>query len=122
MPHRIYKGTKVYLIRSPCPCLCRAFPNGHASPLGYFDRVIFKLQDFSWQRRTRYLGCRANRQVKINKQEIGQGLFGVVVVAATRKPNVFYDLSHRWQWQDSKGERDALSHVVSPHLGTPLLR
>jgi hypothetical protein len=30
-PHRIYRGTKVYLIRSPCPC----------PPLVYYDRVIF---------------------------------------------------------------------------------
>jgi hypothetical protein len=46
MSHRIYRGTKVYLIRSPCPCLCRGPPSGHEIPLGYFDRVIFKLQDF----------------------------------------------------------------------------
>jgi hypothetical protein len=41
MPHRIYRGTKVYFIRSPHPCLYRGPPSGHASPLGYFDRVIF---------------------------------------------------------------------------------
>jgi hypothetical protein len=37
----IYRGTKVYFIRSPHPHLCRFSPSGHASPLGYFDRVIF---------------------------------------------------------------------------------
>jgi hypothetical protein len=41
MPHRIYRGTKVYFINSPHPCLYRGPPSGHASPLGYFDRVIF---------------------------------------------------------------------------------
>jgi hypothetical protein len=41
MPHRIYRGTKVYFIRSPYPCLYRGPPSGHASPLGYFNRVIF---------------------------------------------------------------------------------
>jgi hypothetical protein len=41
MPHRIYRGTKVYFIRSPHPCLYR----GHTSPLGYFDRVIFKIKN-----------------------------------------------------------------------------
>jgi hypothetical protein len=24
---------------------------------------------------------------------------------------VLHNLSHRWQWQESKGERNALSHV-----------
>jgi hypothetical protein len=43
MPYRIYRRTKVYFIRCPHPCLCRGPPSGHASPLGYFDRVIFKL-------------------------------------------------------------------------------
>jgi hypothetical protein len=38
MLHRIYRGTKVYLISYPSPHL----------PLGYFDGVIFKLQAFSW--------------------------------------------------------------------------
>jgi hypothetical protein len=41
MPHRIYKGRKVYFISSPHPCLYRDPPSGHASPLGYFDGVIF---------------------------------------------------------------------------------
>jgi hypothetical protein len=42
--------TKVYLIRSPRPHLRNSTegpPSGHASPLGYFDRVVYKLQDFS---------------------------------------------------------------------------
>jgi hypothetical protein len=25
--------------------------------------------------------------------------------------NVLHNLSHRWQWQESKAERDALSHT-----------
>jgi hypothetical protein len=41
MPHRVYRGTKVYFIRSPHPCLYRGPPSGHTNPLGYFDRVIF---------------------------------------------------------------------------------
>jgi hypothetical protein len=32
---------------------------------------------------------------------------------------VLHYLSHRWQWQESKESKDALSHIVSPHLGTP---
>jgi hypothetical protein len=43
--------------------------------LGYIDRVIFELQAFSWQRRMRYLGQRANRQVKIDKRLV-KGHFG----------------------------------------------
>jgi hypothetical protein len=41
MPHRIYRGTGVYFIRSPHPCLCRGPPSGHASLLGYFDKSYF---------------------------------------------------------------------------------
>jgi hypothetical protein len=41
-------GGQIYFIRSPHPHLYRGPPSGHASPLGYFNRVIFKLQDFSW--------------------------------------------------------------------------
>jgi hypothetical protein len=44
----IYRGTKVYFIKSPHPCLYRGPPSGHARALGYFDRVISKLQAFSW--------------------------------------------------------------------------
>jgi hypothetical protein len=41
MPHRIYRETKVYFTRGPHPHLCTRSPSGHASPLGYFDRVFF---------------------------------------------------------------------------------
>jgi hypothetical protein len=34
--HRIYRETKVYIIKSPQPCLHRGPPSGHESPLGYF--------------------------------------------------------------------------------------
>jgi hypothetical protein len=50
MPHRIYRGTKAYFIRSPHPCLCRGPPSGHASPLGYFDRVIFNYKPSAGRR------------------------------------------------------------------------
>jgi hypothetical protein len=42
MPHRIYRGIEVNLIRRPCPHLCRGPPSGHVSPIGYFDKVICK--------------------------------------------------------------------------------
>jgi hypothetical protein len=47
-PHRIYRGTKFYLIGSPYPHLHKGPSSGHVSPLGYSDRVLFKLQAFSW--------------------------------------------------------------------------
>jgi hypothetical protein len=47
MSHRIYRGAKVYLIKSPHLCLCMGPPSGHVSPLSY-DRIVFKLQAFSW--------------------------------------------------------------------------
>jgi hypothetical protein len=78
MPHRIYRGTKVYFIRSPHPRLCRGPPSGHASPLGYFDRVITSLQLV--EENQAYLGCRANRQVKIDKRLV-KGHFGGGVAA-----------------------------------------
>jgi hypothetical protein len=84
MPHRIHRGTKVYSIRSPHPCLFRGPPSGHANPLGYFDRVIFKLQAFNWQRRARYLGHRAHGQVKIDKKLVG-GHFGEVAASEIPK-------------------------------------
>jgi hypothetical protein len=77
MPHRIYSGTAVYFIRSHHPHLCKSLPSSHTSPLGYFDRVIFKLQAFRWKRRARYLGHRGNRQVKIDKILV-RGNFGGV--------------------------------------------
>jgi hypothetical protein len=50
MSHRIYRegGDKILphqesLFMPPWGPL-----SGHASPLGYFDRVVFKLQAFSW--------------------------------------------------------------------------
>jgi hypothetical protein len=66
MLHRIYSRTKVYFIRSPHTQFCRGPPSGHVSPLGYFERVITSLQ--LAEENQAYLGCRANRQGKIDNR------------------------------------------------------
>jgi hypothetical protein len=52
MSHRIYRGTKVYLIKSPHSCLHRGPPLAMQALLvaleSLTDRVVFKSQAFSW--------------------------------------------------------------------------
>jgi hypothetical protein len=40
-------------------------------------------------------------------------LSGVILVGCLHPENlkVLHDLSHRWQWQESKREKNALSHI-----------
>jgi hypothetical protein len=55
-------------------------PSGHASPLGYFDRVIFFLiiSIQLVEGNQAYLGLRANRQVKIDDRLVKDHLRGWV--------------------------------------------
>jgi hypothetical protein len=52
MSHGVYQETKVCLLKSPHPCLHKGPPSGHEALLVALepltDRVIFKLQAFSW--------------------------------------------------------------------------
>jgi hypothetical protein len=84
MPHRIYRGTKVYFIRSPHPCLCRGPLSGHANPLGYFDRVITSLQLV--EENQAYLDPRANWQVKTDKRLVKGHFRGVAAPKIHRNP------------------------------------
>jgi hypothetical protein len=99
MPHRIYRGTKVYFIRNPHPHLYRGPPSGHASPLDYFDRVIFflitRLQLV--EENQAYLGHRANRQVKIDKRLVKDHFRGVGAPEISVNPPWF---THKWQWKE----------------------
>jgi hypothetical protein len=75
LSHRIYRETKIYLIKGITPHLHKGPPSGQASTLGYFNRGGFKLQIFSWERRTRYLDYKAKRY------KIDQGYSGWMAAA-----------------------------------------
>jgi hypothetical protein len=109
MPHRIYKGTKVYFIKSPHPCLYRGPPSGHASPLSYFDRVILFLYKRSAGRGELGLpGLQGKQASQIDERLVKDHPRGVgateisICKSSTTLP--------RSGSGRSKGERDALSH------------
>jgi hypothetical protein len=77
MPHRIYRGTKVYFIRSPHPCLYRGPPPGHASPLGYFDSYFLDYKCSAGGGELGLPGLQGNRQVKIDERVVKDHLSGV---------------------------------------------
>jgi pantothenate synthetase len=85
MPHRIYRGTKVYFIRSPHLWGSSLW---HASPLGYFDRVIFFLIASLQlvEENQAYLGHRANRQVEIDERLVKDHFRGVGVPEISVNP------------------------------------
>jgi hypothetical protein len=109
MPHRIYRGTKVYFIRSPHPCLYRGPPSGHASPLGYFDRVIFLNYKGSAGRGKLGLpGSQGKQASQIDERLVKDHLQGVgaTEISICKSPTALPTSSSG----RSKGERDVLSH------------
>jgi hypothetical protein len=108
MPYRIYRGTKVYLIRSPCPCLLRGPPSDHVSPLVTLIELFLNSKPSFGRGEPRQTG-----KAKQIDKKIDQGHSGGA--AATGIPKCLpHDLSHRWQWWESPP-----LHRVSPHLEMP---
>jgi hypothetical protein len=75
MSHGIYRGTKVCLIKSPCPYLHKGPPSGHASLLGILgpltDRVIFRITSLQ-QLETYQVPESQSKQGKYNQGHSGQ--------------------------------------------------